>query len=232
MTLSYRSALALTALAALGLTATAHAQTTQFSTRASFTAATTGLTTFTFDGDAPNNNATFYFSGLTVQGVGFAASNQQLYVDDPSDNNGDPFGGHQYLDTDAKGTLTVSLPAGTTAFGADFSNYGFNSSGGSTITALVNGVAFTFAEPDKTSAAFAGFTSSVPITSLSFSGGSKGVALDNVSFGPTPATRRARAVRPGHAGGRRPGPRRAGHCGKEEENNGEVSRLGVTAVHA
>lgn len=122
MTLSYRSALALTALAALGLTATAQAQTTQYSDRTSFTAAASGLTTFTFDGQAPPNQAANYPTGLTVNGVGFTAGAGQLFVDYPGDGNGNPFGGHQYLDTDSGKVLTVALPAGTTAFGADFSN--------------------------------------------------------------------------------------------------------------
>ena len=172
----------------LALVPAAHAQSTitQYDSRTSFDAATSGLTTFNFNGYAPADDSTQYPTGLTVQGVTFTASPDQLFVDDPGDGNGDPFNGSQYLDTDNTQPLNIVLPAGTTAFGADFSNY--SSPYGTTITALVNGMTFTFAEPDGNSSVFAGFTSLVPITSLSFSSAnisnsSRGVALDNVSYG-------------------------------------------------
>jgi hypothetical protein len=170
-------------LGALALTTSAHAQVTQYSSRTSFNAATSGLTTFTLDGYAPAGSYAEYPTGLTVDGVAFSASGKALYVGDPGDGNGNPFNGHQYVDSDDQQTLNIALPTGTTAFGADFFNYGYNSTGGSTITALVNGTTFTFTEPNNTTSAFAGFTSSAPITSLSFSGGTYGPALDNLSFG-------------------------------------------------
>ena len=173
------------ALAGLSLVAVAappatQAQIISYSDRTSFSAATTSLTTFTFDGYAPSNGQANYPTGLTVQGVAFTA-NTRVFVLDPGAGFGDPFSGHQLLAVDSGQTLTVALPTGTTAFGADFSNE--DTPVGSFITAIVNGTAFTFQEPGDTSSAFAGFISAAPITSLSFSGGFRGPALDNVSFG-------------------------------------------------
>ena len=169
-------------LGTLALTASAQAQATQYNSQASFNAATSGVTTFNFNGYAPKNIQQYYLTGLTVDGVTFNAIDG-VFVVDPGFGTGNPFSGSQYLDNPASsGPLSVALPAGTTAFGADFANY-FSSSQ-ATITALVNGQSFTFAAPGSfsNSSVFAGFTSTVPITSLSFSDGF-GVVLDNVSIG-------------------------------------------------
>lgn len=170
-------------LGILVLTASAQAQVTQYSSQASFNAATSGLTTFNFNGYAPPGKAQQYSSGLTVNGVTFTGSPVALFVLDAGYAGQDPFSGSQFLTTTQHEALNVALTPGTTAFGAYFSNRA--SSDGATITALVNGQSFTFAEPNTSTSAFAGFTSSLPITSLSFSGGTYGVTLDNVSVGST-----------------------------------------------
>ena len=173
-------------LGTLALAASARAQVTQYSSLASFKAATSGLTTFSFEGYTTAGKATQYANGLTVHGVTFFASQIALFVMDGGYAGSDPFNGSTFLTTTQHEALNVTLTPGTTAFGAFFSNRA--SPDGSTITALVNGHSFTFAEPDASTSAFAGFTSSLPITSLNFSGGSLGVTLDNVSAGSgTPA---------------------------------------------
>ena len=173
-------------LGTLALAASAQAQVTQYSSQASFKAATSGLTTFSFEGCATAGKATQYAGGLTVDGVTFFASQIALFVLPGGYAGSDPFNGSTFLTTTQHEALSVTLTPETTAFGAYFSNRA--SPDGSTITALVNGQSFTFAEPDAGTSAFAGFTSSLPLTSLIFSGGSLGVTLDNVSVGSgTPA---------------------------------------------
>ena len=178
--------------AVLCLPLAAAAQVTAYTSRSDFSSAAGPAYSFTFDGYTLPGNATSYPNGLTINGVSFTAdpsSEGSVFVDDPGDGNGDPFSGHQYLDTDTQAALLVALPGGTTAFGADFSNYGFTT--GDTVTAAVNGQDFNFIIPADYTSVFEGFTSAAPITSLSFSGGGFGPALGNVTLpgaAPVPET--------------------------------------------
>ena len=180
----------LAALAVISLGNAARAQIT-FNNRAAFIAATPGASSFNFNGfappytDSPPFGVTNYPGGITVQGLSFTASADGLNAASPGPVLGNPFGGEQFIYTTGTASLDVALPAGVTAFGADFSNYG--ATGGATVTAtvitmMVNGVSYTFNEPGDTSSTFFGVVSTSPITSLSFVNNDSGTALDNVRF--------------------------------------------------
>lgn len=182
--LSCRSVPLLLSAGLLFLPRPSHAQVTVYTSRSAFSAAAGAVTTFSFDGYTSSGSATEYPTGLIADGVLFAPdpfSAGSVFVDDPADGNGDPFGGSQYLDTDNQAVLNITLPAGTKAFGADFSNYGFTT--GDRLTASFNdGQAVTFDIPDSSQSIFEGFVSTSPLVNLSFTGGGFGPALDNVTL--------------------------------------------------
>lgn len=179
-------------LGALTLTISVQAQATitQYSSRTSFNAAASGLTTFNFNGLAPVGGSKDYSYVFSYYGVVFTAGlSDNLDVVDSAQGAGNPFNGEQYFLTGnypgALPLVSISLPAGTTAFGADFAN--FHTATSQTVTALANGKSFTFTAPAGSTnmSVFAGFTSNTPITTLSFSTNAAGAGLDldNVSFG-------------------------------------------------
>ncbi len=193
--------LGMAAVAAFALAASpAQASVTLYTSRAALEAATTGLTSTSFNGYAsvpPGYKG--YKTGLTAGGVNFTDTTGGLYVIDPSAGFGNPFGGEQFLeDSNYFDTLTVAPTTGPapTAFGADFTNY--DSQQGGTLVATINGTAYDFTVPAGTGTSegsqFFGFTSTDAITSLSFMGtnpgGSQGVpgtdlttpGLDNFGF--------------------------------------------------
>ncbi len=175
----------LAALAALGLLSfatAANAKITTFNDVTLFDAATTGITSFTFEGYVdPDAGYTNYPDGLTVQGVKFSPASGMITTTSPTYGPPPPFS-TTYLSQSNSSAINVTLPAGTTEFGADFANVTNLSS--ATVTATINGTAYTFSEPGLFGGyAFFGFTSTTPITSLSFTNDLNGTALDNVRFG-------------------------------------------------
>ncbi len=194
------SAFAFSGLAALP----ASAQVAQYSSLSAFDSAAFGspgfavapqnqLFSFSIPHDPRNNFGRYYDYGSTysVYGLTFNQPDNPNIEDIASDSTtsngtprGNPFGGADYLSNFGK--ITVVLPAGTTAFGAYFANY--ISTDSATFTATVNGQSFRFDAPgtQTNTSAFAGFVSSTPITSLTFTGQSQNIAIGNISYGPVP----------------------------------------------
>jgi hypothetical protein len=155
-----------------------------YTDRASFAANATNLQTITFEGLAPPNSFTFFNSppGLTLQGVTFQGSPNNLFVIDPGFNPPNfAFNSGQFLqENNSGGTLNVALPAGTTAVGLDVSSFLPQSA----ILRLSTGDVLTVPEPGRPNFAFIGFTSNVPVTSLSITITNNGnPTIDNFSFG-------------------------------------------------
>ncbi len=157
---------------------------TEYTSLAAFQAATSGLTTITFDGMAPSGGFINVSSGLSLSGVTFNMNGSGFIIDygyyGASSYAGDDFLNSDYAGTD---TITALLPAGTMAVG---SNYGsLFGSAGETVT-LSDGT--TYNVPDTSISGgsaglnFVGFTSSVPITSISFST-NQYIVVDNFTFG-------------------------------------------------
>lgn len=162
----------------------AHAQVTLFSDRAAFTAASTGLTTIDFEGEVPDNTY-FFFPDNTVTrgGVEFSSTDDLLAIHPDYDFTLD-FGTGTTLATqgDLPGvSLVTFLPEGTTAVGVDFGDF----YGSDFTIALSTGDSFTLTggAPLESAAGgfrFAGFTSSAPLTFISFS--SNAPTANNISF--------------------------------------------------
>ncbi len=180
MKLAINNLAALAALGLLSFASAADAQITTYSTATAFAAATTGITSFNFNGYGESGFYKDYSStGLTVQGVKFTVPiNTYLYVQDPTYNGSRPFGNDFYLEQQNTGPVNVALPAGTTAFGANFSGAVADNA-----KVTINGTPYTFAEPGSKSNTFFGFTSTTPITSLTYTSNGFGTSIDNVRFG-------------------------------------------------
>jgi len=188
----------LAAFAAVAFVSTpARADTIVFTSRAAFTAATTGLTTIDFEGIAPANSVANFTSPLTIAGATFSGSpTGQVSVVDSGFfaplfqfNSGASLSGFTFVD--------VTLPAGTTAIGTDLMST--NPSGLPFQVTLSTGETFIVNTPLRPERGFFGVTSDVAITSIRFvtvpgPGQSNGIPLvDNFSFGqaaavPEPAT--------------------------------------------
>jgi hypothetical protein len=180
--------------------APARADTVVFSSRADFIAASTGLTTIDFEGIAPTNSVANFSSPLTLQGVTFSGSptGAVSVVDsgffDPlfQFNSGAVLSGFGFIE--------VTLPPGTTAFGADIMST--NPDALPFEVVLSTGEVFVVSTPARPGRGFFGVTSDVAITSVRFTtmplpnqpGGIP--LLDNFTFGqaqaaapvPEPAT--------------------------------------------
>ena len=108
-----------------------------FTDQGSFDAATSSLTTVTFDGLAPTNSFVFYSSGsVTLSGATFtnstASSGSELFVIDPgfySSPYPSDFMTNDFSTTGSD-TITVTLPGPETAVGL---NYGSLFTGGADI---------------------------------------------------------------------------------------------------
>ncbi len=177
--------LPLASVAVLGFVTTpTQAQVTEYTNRAAFLAATTGVNTFTFDGYAPANSFTSYPSDLTVQGVTFTDP-FALAVVDPGRGDGNSYGNHQFL-LDENALSITALPVGTTAFGLDLA--GGEATG--TVAVTVGGQIFNINVNNGGASGapvFIGFTSATPVSGLHFSDSSSlaeyGVTFNNVSVG-------------------------------------------------
>lgn len=169
-----------------------HAQATYFSSLSAFNAATTGRTTLDFTSyTVPGlGQATSYSTaaGLTIDGINFVGNvtggGYNLYVVNPTNYfiysgwNGNPtvLQGPTGTGTpsSAQGVLDITLPAGTTAVGTNLYTVenGAEVYGESVHILLSTGDSFTvptFQKSDVPDLAFAGFTSTVPITSMQIS---------------------------------------------------------------
>ena len=167
---------------------------TVYTDRSAFNAAAESLQTITFTGYA-GGGSQYYGRSLTISGVTFTStlfsgsSDGNLYVANLAAYDSRPV----LWNYDVMLPLLISLPPGTTAFGADFS--------ATTDTAhqpLGDPFVATVGFPDGTSYSFDarkwphqtfwGFTSAEPVTILSYSDGGAFFGLhfevlDNVAFG-------------------------------------------------
>jgi hypothetical protein len=188
----------LAALAAVVFVSTpARADTIVFTSRAAFTAATTGLTTINFEGIASPNSVANFSSPLTIAGATFSGSptgavsvlDSGFFSPLFQFNSGAVLGGFGFVE--------VAPPPGTTAIGTDLMST--NPSGLPFQVTLSTGETFLVNTPDRPARGFFGITSDVAITSIRFvtvpgPNQSAGIPLvDNFSYGqaaavPEPAT--------------------------------------------
>ena len=186
------------ALAAVAFVSTpARADTIVFTSRAAFTAATTGLTTIDFEGIASPNSVANFSSPLTIAGATFSGSptgavsvlDSGFFAPLFQFNSGASLAGFAFVE--------VALPPGTTAIGTDLMST--NPTGLPFQVTLSNGETFLVNTPMRPERGFFGITSDVAITSIRFvtvpgPGQSAGIPLvDNFSYGqaaavPEPAT--------------------------------------------
>jgi hypothetical protein len=159
--------------------------------RAGFEALSTNLQIISFEGLAPPSSFTFFGSppGLTVQGVNFQGVGNALFVIDPLFNP--PaffFPSGQFLENNSGNfvaPINVTLPAGVTAIGSDFSaqNVGLFDY---TVT-LSTGEVFNLSASGRPTLSFVGILSDVPVASISFNARNQttggAMVLDNFTFG-------------------------------------------------
>ena len=150
-----------------------------YADRATFEAATTGRTAIDFaDGLAPGQTLREIpgVAGYTAAGVNFRGTPSNfLYIIAAAHDStyggwdGDP----TVLQSLVRDTLTVFLPTGVTAVGTDLYTIETATAppatyGGPVVVTLASGETFTVDTFDKPTVAFVGFTSTAPITSLTF----------------------------------------------------------------
>ena len=175
----------------------ARADSRMFTDRGAWTQACNGLANIDFEGIAPPGQYVFYGSpeGLTIAGINFvghSGSSYILWVVDPALHR-------EYYDWGSGAVLVgsspeagpanicVNLNKGFTCVGTDVMSFNYPTGGyGDTIAvALSTGETFSVATCDYPNRAFIGFTSDVPITSMSFTptGTYSWPELDNFAFG-------------------------------------------------
>jgi hypothetical protein len=173
--------------------APASANIVTFTDQGTFDAATSSLTTVTFDGLAPTGSFTSYSSGsVTLSGATFtnstALSGSELLVVDPG------YYGYTYpsdfmtndFSSTGSDTITVTLPSPETAVGF---NYGSLFTGGANIAVNLDSTgpltASTGGSIQSGTLGFLGFTSTTPFTTVTLTLPDQpnyGV-IDNFSFG-------------------------------------------------
>jgi probable HAF family extracellular repeat protein len=181
------------------------AATTDYTSAAAFTAATSNITTVGFNGILPNGQNFEGFSPLSLYGITFSTPNPSTDVNItasafyapinyPSDfivNSANP-------STD--NTLVIALPSPTHAIGLNYG--GLFGSGANTIT-LSNGHVFTQpATPAAGTTQFVGFVSVDPITSLTLTTSSNSWVVLNLLIGSPlpPVTTLTSSLNPSIAG--------------------------------
>lgn len=164
------------------------AQAATFTDRVQFQAATTDLTTIDFEGLLPYPNTPFVnVYGDTIAGVTFSTPNPPIYPPENSNNLivlntiGTEYNkgtGDILLSGMGSGQINATFSSETTAFGVDILEVGrFN-------RPIPYRITFSTGEFfDITGPTFFGFTSAVPISSVSILSRANEVALDNFSFG-------------------------------------------------
>lgn len=188
------------ALALLGLlTLPAHAAIITITTRAAFEAATTGLQTLDFEGVAGVNSYVHYGASQTFSGVTFGSPGNRLFVFDNGWYNANG-PATDYLSNDGGPTgLTIAFPAGTTAFGADFSriNQGHPNQNFLATFSFAGGINLVRPVTAGSGSTFYGFISDQPLIGVTYSDGNPfgnghSETMDNFTFGmaavPEPST--------------------------------------------
>jgi hypothetical protein len=175
-----------------------HADTVIFTSRTTFNAAATGLTTINFEGIAPTNSVANFSSPLTLNGATFSGSaagnvsvlDSGFFAPLFQFNSGAVLGGFAFVE--------VVLPAGITAIGTDLMTT--NPTGLPFQVLLANGETFMVNTPLRPDRGFFGVTTDAPILSIRFTSIPQGMGggiplIDNFSFGqsavapvPEPAT--------------------------------------------
>ena len=184
-----RATLILAALAMLlGGVGQTQADVVLYTSESAFDAATTGLTTVDFNGIASSDSFVSYGTGpLSLSGVSFTGNGSMFVIDPGFYGYSYSNGGFLTSDYSSPDIITATLPGGGfTAVGTDF---GSLFSGGATFTiTLSTGDTFTVSTSGSIefgTLGFVGFTSSTPITSITFSmpDTPNYNALDNFQFG-------------------------------------------------
>jgi PEP-CTERM motif len=174
------SRLALT-LVAFGA-ATASAQVTEYTDQAAFNAATTGLTTYNFEGIAPAGS--FVPGDVTIGGVTFTGGSGLDFAIDANAGLGQygaSFFSGQSFNPGVDPSEVVCTLSGASAFGFVYADYA--DAGGTPFTvSLSDGSSFTLTTPFDAGleTGFVGFLSSTPITSVKFD--DAGAAFDVIQF--------------------------------------------------
>lgn len=189
--LSRISVLLVLVLAVSGL---ASAGTVTYTNQSAFSAATSGLTTLTFDGIAPANSFVSYGTGpLVLSGVSITGNGSMFVID--QGYYGSAYSGGGYLNSDyaANGVneLTFVLPGPTTAVGF---NYGGLFGGPVTFDVTLDAMGpFSFTTSQSiagSSLDFLGITSTTAFSTVvvDMPDGSLYNAVDNFQFGSSTAT--------------------------------------------
>ncbi len=165
---------------------TQQSQVIRLNDRAGFRAAAGDLISFDFDGCNADPDFTEYPDGLTVQGVRFFVSchadfptSVLVYTCDPC---GQSAANAPVLYAGGAEALHLTLPAGTTAFGADFPTSGL---GAAALRISINEDIVRVPTPRvrQGGSVFAGFLSPIPITQISVGGSASGPVLSRVFYG-------------------------------------------------
>jgi hypothetical protein len=163
--------------------ATASAQVTEYTDQGAFNAATSGVTSYGFEGIAPPS--LFVQGNITVGGVTFTGGGGLGFVFDASagyGNYGASFFSGQSQNVGVDPSEVVCTLAGATALGFTFGDYADDPGNPFTVT-LSDGSSFFLTTPDDPGhgTGFVGFVSSTPITGVSFDHAG-GAAFDVIQF--------------------------------------------------
>ncbi len=163
---------------------------TVYSSASAYNAAATSNTTVNFNGIAATNSFVLETSPFTLSGATFTSSSE-LFIIDPG-YYGSSYTGGGFLSADyvSPDTLTISLPS-VNSVSFDFG--GLLGSTGPINVSLSDGFTTTLSTTDSIaggSLAFAGFTSSSDLTSITLTlpDNPHYNAIDNLSFGSLNAT--------------------------------------------
>jgi hypothetical protein len=155
--------------------------TTIYTSLSAFNAATTGTQSIGFEGIAPTGGYAA-FNGSTLSGVTFNDSSHILYVVDPAYYPSYyDWGTGATLVGSYNGTVTVSLPTGVKALGSDLMSIAYY---GATIAVnLSNGDSFSVGTQNYPNRTFFGVTTSVDISSVTYTVSGGYIEMDNFVFG-------------------------------------------------
>jgi len=185
------SSLAIVLIMFASMTVPAGATALLYTDRAGWEAATSGLTTISFEGFAtPSVPGNFMnAAGLTLNGVNFVGltppASYYLFTQDPgaatyfSWGSGDVLLGPTAAWGD--GYIQANLPAGTTSVGADLMTHTPYTA--SIVIRLSTDETFIVETRNYPERAFVGFTSNVPISHIQFNPDAGYQMIDNFSYG-------------------------------------------------
>jgi len=181
MSLGFKHKIAAAAALSLAALAGAQAAVVTYTDRATWTAATLGVSNIDFEGVAPAGGSSYYAGAYSTAGVSFSDSRSYLFVVDPAYfPQYYDWGSGAVMLGSAFGKITVTL-TGANALGMDLmSIVGF----GATMTlGLSSGETLSVPTANYPNRTFFGLTSDSDITSITISAGSAYPELDNFSFG-------------------------------------------------